>query len=108
MNRRVRIHQPSKNTMQSGRAKATAKAWVLEYALDTKRAPEPVMGWVASGDTLNQVMLRFPTAEAAVAYAVAQGWDYDLEPARERVIKGRTYLDNFLKPPVTSVVKTGQ
>ncbi len=118
MNRRVRIHKPSKTTMQSGRAalgraasgqaKAKSQAWVLEYELETKRAPEHIMGWVASGDTLNQVALHFSTAEQAVAYATAQGWDYDVEPARSRIIKGRTYLDNFLVPPVMTTVKIEQ
>lgn len=108
MNRRVKIRQPAKNAMQSGRAKTKGLPWVMEYELETKRAPEPVMGWVASADTLNQVTLRFATSDEAVAYAQSQGWDYDVEPARTRTIKGRTYLDNFLKPPVTATVKTGQ
>jgi hypothetical protein len=107
-NRRVKIRQPAKNAMQSGRAKATAKPWVLEYELETKRAPEPIMGWIGSGDTLNQVSLRFSTVEQAVAYADAQGWDYDIEQPHTRIVKGRTYLDNFLAPPVMAKVKTGQ
>lgn len=110
MIRRVTISQPAKNVMQSGRGKAkiTGKPWVLAYALETKRAPESIMGWVSSGDTLNQVTLRFATAEQAVAYAQEQGWEYDLLPARTRTIKGRTYLDNFLKPASLSVTKADQ
>jgi hypothetical protein len=109
-NRRVTICQPTKNTMQSGRAKGktAGKPWVLTYDLETPRAPENVMGWVASGDTLNQVTLNFPTSETAVAYAQAQGWDYDVLPARQRTLKGRTYLDNFLKPAQVAVTKVSQ
>lgn len=108
MNRRVKIRQPAKNAMQSGRGKIKGLPWVLEYELETKRAPESVMGWVSSGDTLNQVTLRFATSDEAVAYAESQGWAYDVEPSRQRTLKGRTYLDNFLKPPATATVKTGQ
>lgn len=110
MIRRVTISQPSKNPMQSGRGKARVmgKPWILTYNLDTKRAPEDVMGWVSSGDTLNQVTLRFDSAEQAVAYAQAQGWEYDVLPARQRIVKGRTYLDNFLKPQNPASVKTDQ
>lgn len=110
MNRRVKIRIPTKRTTQSGRGptRPDARPWVLEYAIETKRAPEPVMGWIASGDTLNQVTLHFSTAEQAIAYAEAQGWDYEVEPARSRILKGRTYLDNFLPPPATALVKTRQ
>ena len=31
------------------------------------------MGWIASGDTLNQVRLKFPTKEEAIAYRRPQG-----------------------------------
>jgi len=90
---KVRIFQPSKNAMQSGRAN-TAK-WVLEYEVETRRHPEPLMGWTASGDTLNQVRLKFKTAEDAVAYAQAKGWDYTVLPAHGRRVVPRNYSDNF-------------
>ena len=64
---RARIYRPSRNTMQSGRG--NLRHWLLEYELETPRRPEPLMGWVSSGDTLNQVRLRFASEEEAVAYA---------------------------------------
>jgi len=54
---KARIYQPSRNTMQSGRGKT--KNWVLEYENDTARIPEPLMGWVSSDDTNNQVTIHF-------------------------------------------------
>ena len=90
---KVRIYQPSKNAMQSGRA-GTAK-WVLEYEPETKRAPEPLMGWTASGDTLNQVKLDFKCVEDAVVYAQAKGWEYTVLPSHERRIPPKNYTDNF-------------
>ena len=90
---KVRIYQPSKTTMQSGRAKVGQ--WVLEYETETARGPEPLMGWTASGDTLNQVRLQFNSAEDAVQYAIAKGWDYSLLPPHERRVVPRNYVDNF-------------
>ncbi|MBI3440711.1 MAG: ETC complex I subunit, partial [Proteobacteria bacterium] len=54
---KARIFKPAKNAMQSGRA-SSAK-WVLEYELETPRRPEPLMGWTAANDTLNQVRMKF-------------------------------------------------
>lgn len=93
----VKIYQPAKTTMQSGRAKT--KKWILEYDLATKRAPEEVIGWIASGDTLNQVKMSFDTSEQAIAYATKMGWSYTLAEPHARTIKGRTYLDNFKYVP---------
>ena len=89
----VRIYRPSKNTMQSGLAKT--KEWILEYEPSTRRGPEPLMGWTASGDTENQVRLRFPTQEQAIAYAQEKGRTFTLAPAHERIVKPRNYVDNF-------------
>ena len=89
----VRIYRPSKNAMQSGLGKT--KVWILEYENTTRRGPEPLMGWTASGDTDNQVRLKFPTQEQAIAYANEQGWTYTLAPAHERIVKPRNYVDNF-------------
>lgn len=93
----VKIYQPAKTTMQSGRAKT--KKWVLEYDLATRRAPEPLIGWVASGDTLNQVKMQFDTIEQAVSHAEKMGWTYSITKPAARKLKGRTYLDNFKYVP---------
>ena len=97
MSHHVKIYQPSKTTMQSGHAKT--KKWVLEYDLPTRRRPEPLMGWISSGDTLNQVRMSFASCEDAISFAEKKGWTYDVEPPRRRIIKGRTYLDNFIYTP---------
>ncbi len=101
---KVRIYRPSKNTMQSGLGRTST--WILEYEPETRRGPEPLMGWTASGDTTNQVRLRFDTAEKAVEYAVEQGWEYTLAPAHDRIIRPRNYADNFRYiPPKDSATK---
>jgi len=93
----VRIYKPSKSAMQSGQAKT--RLWVLEYEPASKRAPEPLMGWTSSSDTLNQVRLRFATAEDAIAYAQEQGWSYTLQEPHVRNVRPRNYVDNFKYVP---------
>lgn len=90
---RVRIYQPSKTTMQSGRG--NTQKWVLEYEIETPRRAEPLMGWISAGDTLNQVRLKFDSREDAVAFADRKGWSYDLQEARSRRIPPKNYADNF-------------
>ncbi len=95
--KQAKIYQPAKSATQSGRGKT--KNWLLEYELETKRQPEPLMGWVSSGDTLNQVRMGFDSKEEAIAFAEKKGWPYSLAEPKKRIMKGRTYLDNFKYVP---------
>jgi len=92
-----RIFQPPKSAMQSGRGKT--HHWVLEYELDTPRRPEPLMGWIASGDTLNQVRIRFPTKEEAIVFAEREGLAYSVEEPKPHRVRPRSYADNFRYAP---------
>lgn len=97
---KARIYKPSKSTMQSGRAKM--ESWVLEYESETPKEPEALMGWVSAGDTLSQITVKFPTLEAAEAYAQEEGLEYSVLQPRVRKIKPRNYGDNFKYiPPET-------
>jgi len=89
----VRIFKPSKTAMQSGRAKTGQ--WVIEPERSARLDPEPLMGWVSSRDTLNQIRLKFDSREDAIAYARKQGWQYIVDSAHERRIKPKAYADNF-------------
>jgi hypothetical protein len=89
----ARIYQRVKSTMQSGRD--TVGQWRLEYAQGTRRYPEPLMGWTASGDTLNQVTLEFNTLDDAKAFADKNGMTYEIDPVHPHHVQPRTYLDNF-------------
>jgi len=89
----VRIYQPAKTATQSGRART--KGWLLEYEIETPRRAEPLMGWISSGDTLNQVRLGFDTREEAVAFAERKGWAYSVQEPHERRVRPRNYADNF-------------
>jgi hypothetical protein len=79
--------------MQSGLA--NTRQWVLEFAPSTPREIEPLMGWTSSRDTRRQVTLNFPTKEEAIAYAERHGLSYSLEEPKERVIRPKSYSDNF-------------
>jgi hypothetical protein len=79
--------------MQSGWA--NTNEWVLEFIPTSPRRPDPLMGWIGSGDTQAQVRLVFATQEEAVAFAQRNGLEYDLEVPLERRVKPKAYADNF-------------
>ena len=91
----ARIYRPAKTAMSSGQART--HNWVLEYANDTGREIDPLMGWTSSADTQAQVRLRFPTKEAALEYARDNGIDAVVtEPKpRKANIRQRGYGENF-------------
>jgi hypothetical protein len=90
---RARIFQPPKNAMQSGRA--GTNEWVLEFERSSPQRPDPLMGWIGSSDTQQQVRLSFQTREEAVGYAEKNGITYDLELPQPRRIRPKAYADNF-------------
>ena len=92
---RARVYKPSKTAMQSGTART--HSWVLEFAPDSARSVDPLMGWTSSSDTQSQVRLRFDSKEAALEYAEANGIDATVtEPkTRKRNIRQRGYGENF-------------
>ncbi len=92
---RARIYQPARTAMQSGTAKT--KSWVLEYAPQSPRAVDPLMGWTSSDDMDSQVRLRFSTKEAALDYAKAHGIDAIVQDPKMRKpnIRKGGYGENF-------------
>ena len=89
----VRIFQPPKTAMQSGRARTDR--WVLEFEPEAAREIDPLMGWTSSRDTPQQVRLWFDTREEAIAYAQRNGYMYSLEQPRQRDLQPKAYADNF-------------
>ena len=89
---RARIFLPPKNAMQSGRA---GTDWVLIHPSAAPRRPDPLMGWSGSGDTQVQVVLKFASAEDALAYAEKYGIDAHVSPTPPRRLKLQSYADNF-------------
>ena len=89
----ARLYQRPKSSMQSGRARTGA--WLLEIERDEPQRPDPLTGWPGSGATETQVQLSFPTREAAIAYAQAQGLTVEIVPLGTRTLKLQAYADNF-------------
>jgi hypothetical protein len=89
----ARIYQRPKNVMQSGRARSAE--WVLEFQSNEAKKPDPLMGWTGSGDTQSQVVLTFPSAEEAQAYANRYGIEARVHQPPPRRLKLQAYADNF-------------
>ena len=89
----ARIYKRPKNAMQSG--KALTDQWILEFVPAEARRPDPLMGWAGSGDTQRQLRLKFPSREAAVAYAEKYGIDALVHETPPKKLKLQAYADNF-------------
>jgi len=89
----VRIFQPPKNAMQSGRAQTDR--WYVVFEQETPRQADPLMGWTSGRDTRQQLRLSFETREEAVAYCEREGLQFSVEQPRERKVAPKAYADNF-------------
>ena len=89
----ARIFRPAKTSMQSGTAKTGN--WVLEFEQASPRVVEPLMGWTSSSDMRQQLSLKFPTKEDAVAYAEKNGIAYRIIEPHDPTRRGLSYSDNF-------------
>ena len=90
----VRVYKPSKTPTQSGFNKT--KKWLLEGMADPHaRENDALMGWTSTNDTSPQVKLWFETKEEALAFATKEGYTVELWEPKERVIKPKSYAENF-------------
>ncbi len=89
----ARIYQPARSATQSG--EASTKDWVLEFEPQQRREPEPLMGWISSGDTQAQVRLEFASKDEAIAYAQRAGLAFTVSEPKPRKPIAKSYADNF-------------
>ena len=89
----AKIYRPSRNVMQSGRAKT--RAWLLDFDARSARHPDPLMGWTSSTDTNGQVRLTFETKESAIAYARKHGIAFQVIEKTEPLRREKSYAANF-------------
>lgn len=80
----IRPNEPS--AMSSGRA--GARGWTLSFRPRSAAVVEPLMGWTETRDTLQQVRLCFPTAEAAIRYCRRQGLAFEVQDGGENAAYG--------------------
>lgn len=92
----ARIYQPAKTATSSGRAKT--RYWILEMEPEGRKTIDPLCGWSGSGDTEQQIQLKFPTKEAALAYARRKGIEARLSMPKSRIVRPKSYADNFTRP----------
>ena len=92
----ARIYQPAKTATSSGRAKT--RYWLLEMEPEHRKTVDPLCGWSGSGDTEQQIQLKFPTKEAALAYAGKMGIEARLSTPKSRIVRPKSYADNFTRP----------
>lgn len=90
---KARIYVPPRSAMTSG--KGRTHGWALEFAAAERQQPDPLMGWVGSGDTQNQVRLHFDSREEAVSYAEANGLAYEVEEPKPIFFRPKSYAENF-------------
>lgn len=90
---KAHIFQRPKSSTQSGRAHA--EEWQLIFQRAQSKRHDPLTGWLGSGDTRAQVVLSFPSCDAAVAYAKAMSYEFEIAPTSPRRLKIQAYADNF-------------
>lgn len=88
----ARIYLPAPNAMQSGQAK---EEWLLEYMPESPYFTDDLMGWTGMKDTIREIRLRFPSKEAAIAYAASKKIAYELELPNPSAQIKKAYADNF-------------
>jgi len=69
---------------------------VLEFEPLSPSLPDPLMGWSGSDDPLRGLCMEFPSLAAAVEFAEARGWSWQVvEPPVRRLVP-KSYAANFL------------
>ena len=94
---KAKIYKPAKSAMQSG--VRNSKDWMLEFERVSPQYVEPLMGWTGSGDTLQQLRLRFASLEKAIKYAESKGIEYEVEEPHKLKHVKKSYADNFAYKP---------
>ena len=94
----ARIYQRVKSSMQSGTG--TIGGWVVEYEPAEAKRADPLTGWAGSGDTREQVRMRFASLDAAKAWAERYVFSYHVTQGSGRTLKLQAYADNFAGPKI--------
>ena len=89
----VRIYQPAQTATQSGKAKI--KNWVVEFETQNALQIDPLMGWVSSIDTQNQIHLFFPSLEKAIDFAKEKKLTYHVFNPTQVNDPPKNYATNF-------------
>ncbi len=91
----VRLYQPSKTAMQSGKAKT--HGWVLKSSHPESLFSDNVMGWTGTTDTAYEVDIRFDTLEEAMIYCKKKNLTPHIITEPFNAPPPKSYGDNFTK-----------
>lgn len=94
----VRIYQPSKTAMQSGKGKT--KRWHVEFETNDPLTAEPLMGWAQSYDMSQELRLTFSSLSEALHFVTAKGFSYTVCNPCQPSIVPKTYASNFTSPRI--------
>jgi hypothetical protein len=91
----VKIYQPAKSAMQSGKAK---RKWLIEpVSCENHRKLNKLMGWVSSNSTFfSQLEFEFTTKEEAIEFAKNKGFEYSVQEPNKASLKKKSYAANFV------------
>ncbi len=89
----ARIYKPAKTAMSSGKAKT--QKWVLDYAPDSARRIEPLMGYTSSADMASQIRMTFDSRQDAIDYAKRHKIAYQVMEPETMRRRPMAYSDNF-------------
>jgi hypothetical protein len=89
----VRIYQPSKTAMQSGKEKT--KKWLVKFETKDPLITEPLMGWVESYDMSQELHLSFPSLSEALSFVTTNGFSYTICNPYQGVMIPKNYATNF-------------
>lgn len=89
----VRIYQPSKTAMQSGKRKT--KKWLMEFNTQRYFSIDPLMGWISSANTSGQLRLFFKDLQDAIQFAKQKGLSYTINSPTRILKKPKNYPANF-------------
>ncbi|KNC55549.1 NADH dehydrogenase Fe-S protein 4 [Thecamonas trahens ATCC 50062] len=90
--RKVYIFKPARVATQQGwKGRET---WKIDWEQET-RWKNPLMGWNSSADPVGQAQVEFPTREAAIKFAVEQGWTYVVKKTHVPKAVAKSYATNF-------------
>ena len=93
LNMKALIYKQSKSVTQSGSKKSNK--WILEFKRVSGSEIEPLMNWASSGDTQNQVKMKFSSKELAISFAEKNSLDYKVKESKKHKVKPKSYSDNF-------------
>lgn len=90
----ARIFRRTTSTTQSGHLHY--KGWRLTFPRQKPETREPVMGWTSACETMPEVVMDFPTREAAIAFATRHRIPYSVTEPAQVAVRIRAYGDNFV------------